>query len=603
MRRLGGHGPAKYPTGTRLGTSDGRGWKGLLAERWSHLEGELGEVQVRDTEVIVMLQGRLPIRRRGDGQEQHGNAVPGTIWLDPAGVQEDMIHLYGEVRESLHLFLPALPLSRTALREMDVDPSKVSLRYDGGFRDPLIEQIARTIHAEMLDPAPAGKMLAETLASALGVHILQHHSNLKSASVSLPVARGALDPRRLQRVKDLIDTHPGQDLTIETLAKEASRALSISPAPSRRRPGWRPIATSRTAGSKKRSLGSRKDGSRSLKSPIGAGFPPRPTSRSGSSASSAPPRGSIERPTADQVALATNTSRRAGKGPPVFRPASTAAGWRQAHFKSPSMVVSNGVSGSGAFAPRCRLSTSHTVVARGEPRQMRRVGPTNAACSLLSTLMVNDTSAPDLAAATLGIVNSLARFGMCAFEQMKFMINGMDGPEWIAFGSMLAAGIAAVAICRNTRLMRQMYTLAVAEQQRTQPAIQIYLADSRFLHQPIAQRRIYMFRLVITNQSLVANSIKQLSLAVEYDERGEPLSNVAIPHDSSAASAAKIVSAEVFRVPSPIAAGESVAGTALFPIANALLGDSVVNSHTVLVLDAHDRETRCQAIVLREIKS
>ena len=67
MRRLGGHGPAKYPTGTRLGTSEGRGWKGLLAERWSHLEGELGEVQVRDTEIIVMFQGRLPIRRRGDG--------------------------------------------------------------------------------------------------------------------------------------------------------------------------------------------------------------------------------------------------------------------------------------------------------------------------------------------------------------------------------------------------------------------------------------------------------------------------------------------------------------------------------------------------------
>ena len=192
MRRLGGHGLAKYPTGTRLGTSEGQGWKELLAERWRNPEGDLGAVQVRDTEIIVMLRGRLHIRRRGDGQVQHCNAVPGTIWLCPAGVQEDMIHLYGEVRESLHLFLPALPLSRTALREIDVDPSKVSLRYEGGFRDPLIEQIARNIHAEMLDPAPAGKMLVETLASALGAHVLRNHSNLDSASVSLPVARGAL---------------------------------------------------------------------------------------------------------------------------------------------------------------------------------------------------------------------------------------------------------------------------------------------------------------------------------------------------------------------------------------------------------------------------
>ena len=39
MARLGGHGRAKYTTGTRLGTSDGRGWAGLLAERWRHSEG------------------------------------------------------------------------------------------------------------------------------------------------------------------------------------------------------------------------------------------------------------------------------------------------------------------------------------------------------------------------------------------------------------------------------------------------------------------------------------------------------------------------------------------------------------------------------------
>lgn len=221
MAHLGGHERAKYTTGTQLGTSDGRGWTGLRAERWTHSEGDLGEVEVRDTEVIVMLRGQLPIRRRGDGREQRCDAVPGTIWLCPAGVQEDMIHLYGEVRESLHLFLPASPLSETALREMDVDADRVNLRYDGGFRDPLIEQIARNIRAELLDPAPAGKILVETLTLALGIQILRHHSNLESASVSLPAVRGALDPQRLRRVTEFIDTSLGNELTIETLANEA----------------------------------------------------------------------------------------------------------------------------------------------------------------------------------------------------------------------------------------------------------------------------------------------------------------------------------------------------------------------------------------------
>ena len=221
MVGLTGIGRAKYATGTRLGTSAGRGWNGLLAERWAHSEGDLGEVEQHNLEVIVMLRGCLHVRRRGGGRLEYHAAVPGTVWLCPPGIREDMIHLYGEVRESLHLYLPALPLAATALREIDVDLDNVSLRYKGGFRDPLVEQVARTIHAEMIDPVAAGKLLVESLAAALGLHILQHYSSLDSSPLPLPSVRGALDLRRLQRVKDFIEAHLGEDLTIEALANEA----------------------------------------------------------------------------------------------------------------------------------------------------------------------------------------------------------------------------------------------------------------------------------------------------------------------------------------------------------------------------------------------
>src|ERR1700732_1914017 len=108
MSRILGHGKAKYTTGTCLDSSRERGWRGLLAERWHHSEGDLGEVLPRDTEVIVMLSGQLRVRRRGDGQLQRHDAVPGTVWLCPAGIREDMIHLYGEIQDSIHLYLPAL---------------------------------------------------------------------------------------------------------------------------------------------------------------------------------------------------------------------------------------------------------------------------------------------------------------------------------------------------------------------------------------------------------------------------------------------------------------------------------------------------------------
>ena len=124
----------------------------------------------------------------------------------------------------------------------------------------------------MLDPAPAGKILVETLASALGAHVLRNHSNLESASVSLPVARGALDPRRLQRVKDLIETHPGADLTIESAGERGvSEPFSFR---SRLQDGNRDSAPSVRHGPPDRKsevLDFWKDDARSPKSPTCAG--------------------------------------------------------------------------------------------------------------------------------------------------------------------------------------------------------------------------------------------------------------------------------------------------------------------------------------------
>ena len=221
MRRFGANGNGKCSTGVRLGTSEGRAWKGLLAERWSHSEGELAEREVGTNEIAVLLDGSLPVRKRCDGRLELVAGVPGMITLCPRGVREDMVCLYGEIRESLYLALSESLLSETALSEIDVDPARVRLKCEPGLRDPLIEHIARTIRAELINPEPAGRMLAEALASALATHLLRHHSNLNSTSVPLPLARGALDPRRLRRVKDFIEAHLGEDLSIEVLAKES----------------------------------------------------------------------------------------------------------------------------------------------------------------------------------------------------------------------------------------------------------------------------------------------------------------------------------------------------------------------------------------------
>ncbi len=222
MMGLIGHSKAKYVTGECLGTSSGRGWRGLLAERWRHGAGDLGSTVPRDTEVIVMLEGQLRVRRRGAGRLQHHDAVAGSVWLCPAGIAEDMIHLSGNILDSVHLYLPAQPLSLACLQELGLDPARVELRYEGGFRDPVIETIARTIATELRDANPIGSVLVETMSAALGVYLVRQFSNRDLDKMALPSTRGVLSGARLRRVLGLIEARLDDELSLAELAHEAS---------------------------------------------------------------------------------------------------------------------------------------------------------------------------------------------------------------------------------------------------------------------------------------------------------------------------------------------------------------------------------------------
>ena len=218
---LSGHGDQKYITGFCKASSSSRKWSQLLAERWSHKAGYLGTVKPTDTEVAILVDGKVKVHRRGDGQLQKTNAVPGTIWLCPAGIHEEEIHLFDDIKECIHLYIPAKPFSDSALKEFNIDPNKLQLRYEGGFRDDLIEQIARSIVAEMQSESVASGLIIDTLQMALAAHLVKNYSNLSPPKIQFPCATGALAQKKLDRVKDFILGNIEHNITLKELANEA----------------------------------------------------------------------------------------------------------------------------------------------------------------------------------------------------------------------------------------------------------------------------------------------------------------------------------------------------------------------------------------------
>lgn len=219
--RIAGHGAEKYVTGRLLASSTDRGWTHLLAERRSHGAGELPSLIPRETEIAIMLRGRTLVERQGGGMRQRTFATRGTIWLCPSGIREEYINVAGEISDCLHIFLPGRPFADTVLQDLDIDPSRVNLRYESIAHDSFIEPIAERILAELDAETSSGRLLVETMSNTLSAYLIQRYSETGvrlriSTTVDKP-----LDGRRLSRVMDFVDAQISGDLAVSDMAKVA----------------------------------------------------------------------------------------------------------------------------------------------------------------------------------------------------------------------------------------------------------------------------------------------------------------------------------------------------------------------------------------------
>ena len=211
----------KYVTGRMLDTSNDRRWSHLLAERWSHAAGELPSLVPRDTEIAIMLRGRSRVDRAGGGMQQRTYARKGTVWLCPAGIREEYIGIAEPVEECLHIFLPDKPFQETLLRDLDIDPAGIAIRYESIDGDAFISHVAEQILRELAVETSTGRLLIETLGSALSAHLVHTYSAAAATPKRPRFDHKPLDPKRLARVTDFISAQVERHFTVADLASVA----------------------------------------------------------------------------------------------------------------------------------------------------------------------------------------------------------------------------------------------------------------------------------------------------------------------------------------------------------------------------------------------
>ena len=205
-----------------LASSADLGWSGISAELRAHAPGEIKWKLTRpEMEVCVAISpSNAAVTRSGAGLSDRTIAQRGTVWLCPT--DEHRVDYSASVAEILHIFLPAQCFSTDSLG-IDIDRATPrSLRYERGFQDPLVAEIAFAIVSELRTQTAGGKLLAETLAVALAARLIQRHTGLSRVRDFAQFSNQGLDRRRLTRVKEYIAGNLEGDLRIAELAKVAS---------------------------------------------------------------------------------------------------------------------------------------------------------------------------------------------------------------------------------------------------------------------------------------------------------------------------------------------------------------------------------------------
>lgn len=118
--------------------------------------------------------------------------------------------------ELLNIYLQLELLESIALESCDIAPQKIELTDRFAMRDPLLEQIALALKAELECPGLVNRLYLESLQNVLAVHLLRHHCSVK---IDSPILPEGLPKSKLCEVIDYIQDNLDRDLSLAELAK------------------------------------------------------------------------------------------------------------------------------------------------------------------------------------------------------------------------------------------------------------------------------------------------------------------------------------------------------------------------------------------------
>ncbi len=176
----------------------------------------------------------------------------------------------------------------------------------------------------------------------------------------------------------------------------------------------------------------------------------------------------------------------------------------------------------------------------------------------------------------------------------------LDAGNWIAIGAAVVAFASLWNAIMARRIAKGSYQLAVEARDRATPSLDLYIDHGYIRRLAAPLRRVFVFRVVVTNRSDAPNALKVTRLLIEHQRGVGPPSNLEVTSDPTCSEALGFSEDDVLKMPMPIAQRAVVAGTLFFPVAEDLLADTRIEAYTVSLIDTFDKESVREVLILTE---
>ncbi len=187
------------------------GWNGIHLEYHHQPAHKTPEHCYAQHVISIHRERPVTVEQIGNGRFQRKHLVHGDITIYPAGQGQSV--RWDRETNFIDLYLETEFLERAASELSST--SHIEIIPQLKVTDPLIHQIARALKTELSSDALGSRLYAESMATALAVHLLRRYS------VRSQIIRDYTDglPKyKLQQAIDYINQYLDQDLTLAAIA-------------------------------------------------------------------------------------------------------------------------------------------------------------------------------------------------------------------------------------------------------------------------------------------------------------------------------------------------------------------------------------------------